>query len=112
MLHLYRASRSCTSRDAARISIDEQEGDECCRGEGSAGKLLTDNALYNRLDSVVQRLDTLVTALNKGEGTAGRLLQDKQLYDNMNGAVVELRSLLAEIKKDPKKYLNVKVTIF
>ena len=81
-------------------------------GEGSAGKLLTDNALYNRLDSVVQRLDTLVTALNKGEGTAGRLLQDKQLYDNMNGAVLELRGLLAEIKKDPKKYLNVKVTIF
>jgi phospholipid/cholesterol/gamma-HCH transport system substrate-binding protein len=81
-------------------------------GEGSAGKLLTDNALYNRLDSVVQRLDTLVTALNKGEGTAGRLLQDKQLYDNMNGAVLELRSLLAEIKKDPKKYLNVKVSIF
>ena len=58
----------------------------------------------------MQRLDTLVTALNKGEGTAGRLLQDKQLYDNMNGAVLELRGLLAEIKKDPKKYLNVKVS--
>jgi phospholipid/cholesterol/gamma-HCH transport system substrate-binding protein len=81
-------------------------------GEGTAGKLLTDNGLYNRLDSVVQRLDTLVTALNKGEGTAGKLLQDKQLYDNMNGAVTELRGLLAEIKKDPKKYLNVKVSIF
>jgi len=81
-------------------------------GEGTVGKLLTDNALYNRLDSVVQRLDTVVTALNKGEGTAGKLLQDKQLYDNMNGAVTELRGLLAEIKKDPKKYLNVKVSIF
>ena len=81
-------------------------------GEGTAGKLLTDNSLYTRLDSVVSRLDGLVSALNKGEGTAGRLLQDKQLYDNMNGAVNELRSLLAEIKKDPKKYLNVKVSIF
>ncbi|BCS33068.1 ABC transporter substrate-binding protein [Luteitalea sp. TBR-22] len=81
-------------------------------GEGTAGKLLTDNALYNRLDSVVNRLDALVTSLNKGEGTAGKLLQDKQLYDNMNGAVSELRGLLAEIKKDPKKYLNVKVSIF
>jgi phospholipid/cholesterol/gamma-HCH transport system substrate-binding protein len=81
-------------------------------GEGTAGKLLNDNALYNRLDSVVTRLDGLVTALNKGEGTAGKLLQDKQLYDNMNGAVSELRALLAEIKKDPKKYLNVKVSIF
>lgn len=81
-------------------------------GEGTAGKLFTDNALYNRLDSVTQRLDTLVTNLNKGEGTAGRLLNDKQLYDNINGAVLEFRSLLAEIKKDPKKYLNVKVSIF
>ena len=78
----------------------------------AAGKLLTDNGLYNRLDSVVQRMDTLVTTLNSGQGTAGQLLQDKQLYDNMNGAVAELRGLLAEIKKDPKKYLNVKVSIF
>ena len=81
-------------------------------GEGTAGKLFTDAALYNRLDSVTQRLDTLVTNLNKGEGTAGKLLNDKQLYDNMNGAVNDLRGLLAEIRKDPKKYLNVKVSIF
>ena len=81
-------------------------------GQGTAGKLFTDEALYNRLDSVTQRLDVVLTALNKGEGTAGKLLNDKQLYDNMNGAVTELRGLLAAIQKDPKKYLNVKVTIF
>lgn len=81
-------------------------------GEGTAGKLFRDDALYNRLDSVTQRLDTLVTGLNRGDGTAGKLLNDKQLYDNMNGAVNELRGLLAEIRKDPKKYLNVKVSIF
>jgi len=40
------------------------------------------------------------------------LLKDKQLYENMNGAVADLRSLLANIQKDPKKYLNVKVSIF
>lgn len=81
-------------------------------GEGTVGKLLTDKALYNRLDSVAQRLDALVTALDKGEGTAGKLLHDKQLYDNLNGAVTEFRALMAEISKDPKKYLNVKVSIF
>ncbi len=81
-------------------------------GKGTAGKLLSDEALYNRLDSVTQRLDTLVTNLNRGEGTAGRLLNDKELYDNMNGAATELRGLLAEIRKDPKKYLNVRVSIF
>lgn len=82
------------------------------KGEGTFGKLVTDEALYKRLDSVTTRLDSLVENLNKGEGTAGRLLQDKQLYENMNGAANEIRSLIADIRKDPKKYLNVRVSIF
>jgi len=82
------------------------------RGEGSAGKLLTDDALYKRLDSMTARLDTVLQNLNNGEGTAGQLLRDKQLYENMNQTIVEVRALVAEIKKDPKKYLNVKVSIF
>ncbi len=45
---------------------------------------MTDPALFNRLNSVTERLDQLVTNLNAGEGTAGQLLKDKQLYENMN----------------------------
>ena len=30
----------------------------------------------------------------------------------MNQTVARLRGLIAEIKKDPKKYLNVKVSLF
>src|SRR5688572_2676922 len=82
------------------------------RGEGSLGKLHKDEALYRRLDAVTGRLDTLLTRLNDGQGTAGQLLQDKKLYENMNGAVADMRSLLTEIRKDPKKYLNVRVSIF
>jgi phospholipid/cholesterol/gamma-HCH transport system substrate-binding protein len=82
------------------------------RGEGTAGKLLTDTALYDRLDRVTEQLQLLTTNLNSGEGTAGLLLRDKQLYENMNHTVIELRALFAEIKKDPKKYLNVKVSLF
>jgi phospholipid/cholesterol/gamma-HCH transport system substrate-binding protein len=82
------------------------------RGEGTAGKLITDTALYNRMNDVMARLNELTTKLNEGEGTAGQLLKDKQLYENMNGAVVEFRALLKQISNDPKKYLNVKVSIF
>jgi phospholipid/cholesterol/gamma-HCH transport system substrate-binding protein len=82
------------------------------RGEGTAGKLLTDDALYKRIDSLTARLDTVLQNLNDGQGTAGQLLHDKQLYENMNQTVGEMRALIAEIKKDPKKYLNVKVSIF
>jgi phospholipid/cholesterol/gamma-HCH transport system substrate-binding protein len=82
------------------------------RGEGTAGKLVTDPALFNRLNSVAERFDQLVSKLNEGDGTIGRLLKDQQLYENMNGAVGEFRGLLEQIKKEPKKYLNVKVSIF
>jgi phospholipid/cholesterol/gamma-HCH transport system substrate-binding protein len=82
------------------------------RGEGTAGKLFNDPALYNRLNSVSERLDTVIAKLNEGEGTAGRLLKDERLYENMNGAVADFRRLLSQISNDPKKYLNVKVSIF
>ncbi len=82
------------------------------RGEGTAGKLMTDDALFNRLNAVTTSFDELITRLNAGEGTAGQLLKDKQLYENMNGAVSDFRQLLSEIRKDPRKYLNVKVSIF
>jgi phospholipid/cholesterol/gamma-HCH transport system substrate-binding protein len=81
-------------------------------GEGTAGKLISDPALFNRLNSVTERLDMLVTRLNEGEGTAGQLLKDKQLYENMNGAVGDLRALVADIRKDPRKFLNIKVSVF
>jgi phospholipid/cholesterol/gamma-HCH transport system substrate-binding protein len=82
------------------------------RGEGTAGKLVTDPTLFNRLNSVTDRFDQLLTKLNDGQGTAGQLLKDQQLYENMNGAVGDFRELITAIKKDPKKYLNVKVSIF
>ena len=73
---------------------------------------MTDPALFNKLNAVTDQLDQLVTKLNAGEGTAGQLLKDRQLYENMNGAVNDMRALLTAIKADPKKYLNVKVSIF
>jgi phospholipid/cholesterol/gamma-HCH transport system substrate-binding protein len=82
------------------------------RGDNTIGKLLTEKELYDRLNSVTDRLDQLTRNISEGEGTVGQALHNKALYDNMNGAANELRSLIQEIKKNPKKYLNVKVSIF
>ena len=80
---------------------------------------MTDPALFNRMNDLTGRLsdltirlNELTTRLNSGEGTMGALLKDKQLYENMNGAVNDIRSLMTEIKRDPKRYLNVRVSIF
>jgi phospholipid/cholesterol/gamma-HCH transport system substrate-binding protein len=82
------------------------------RGEGTMGKLLNETVLYDRLNGTVQQLERFTNTLNQGQGTVGQLLNDKQLYENINQTVLELRDFLAEVKKDPKKYLNVKVSIF
>jgi len=82
------------------------------RGEGSAGKLLHDDAIYNRLDSLSARLDSLIGRVENGEGSAGKLIRDPEFYNNMNGAAEDLRKLIADIRKDPQRYLRVKVSLF
>ncbi len=82
------------------------------RHDNSVGKLLTEKELYDRLNSTVNRLDELSKNLNEGKGSLGLLLHDTKLYDTMNSAANEIKDLIAAIKKDPKKYLTVRVSIF
>jgi phospholipid/cholesterol/gamma-HCH transport system substrate-binding protein len=82
------------------------------KGEGTMGKLVTDPALFDKLNSMSGRIDELMLRLNEGQGTAGRLLKDDALYENMNKVTTEISGLIAEIKKDPRKYLTVRVSIF
>ncbi len=99
------------SATSAAANLEKVTGG-LARGDGTAGKLLTDDQLYTRLTATAARLDEMSSKLAAGEGTAGMLLQDRRLYDNMSAAVTELRGLVSDIRKDPKKYLNVKVSLF
>ena len=100
-----------TSMKSASANLDAFTG-RINRGEGTLGKLATEQELYNRLNSVSDRLDKVVGSLQQGDGTVGQLLRDKQLYENMNGTMAELRDLVAAIRKDPKRFLNVRVSLF
>jgi phospholipid/cholesterol/gamma-HCH transport system substrate-binding protein len=82
------------------------------KGEGTLGRMLLDDALYRKIDSVSTRLDGLLAHLEKGEGTAGKIFQDPQLYDSLAGALKELKGLVSDVRRDPRKYLRVKVSLF
>ena len=82
------------------------------QGQGTMGKLLTEDVLYQRLSGVTTNLELLTSRLNQGQGTMGQLMNDKQLYENLNRTIGEMQGLLADIRKDPKKYLNVRMSIF
>jgi phospholipid/cholesterol/gamma-HCH transport system substrate-binding protein len=99
------------SLSAASGNLEDVTG-RLRRNDNTVGKLLTEKELYERFNSVAARVDTVVANLQKAEGTFGQLLQNKELYENINAAASEIRGLITDIRKDPKKYLNVRVSIF
>jgi phospholipid/cholesterol/gamma-HCH transport system substrate-binding protein len=101
-------SRSLTS---ATTNLDTITG-RLSKGEGTLGQLMTNDQLFKQLTSMSNRLDGVMASLQQGEGTAGQLLRDKQLYENMNAAVAEMKNLITDIRADPRKYLNVRVSLF
>jgi phospholipid/cholesterol/gamma-HCH transport system substrate-binding protein len=108
---LLRDEALAKSLNSTGANLDQLTG-RLSRGEGTAGKLLTDKELYDRFNSIALRIDKVAAQLEQGQGSAGQFLHDKQLYENMNGTATELKALIADIRKDPKKYLNVRVSIF
>jgi phospholipid/cholesterol/gamma-HCH transport system substrate-binding protein len=82
------------------------------KGEGTAGRMLKDDALYQRMSDVSTRLDGVLARLEKGEGSAGQLLKDEQLYKNLSNSIKDLQGLIGDVRKDPGKYLRVKVSLF
>lgn len=93
------------------LSMSELAG-RAQHGQGTMGKLFTEDALYVKLDGLTERLDRVVTQLETGDGSAGKLVRDPALYQNMNDAVKDVRQLIADIRRDPHKYLRVKMSLF
>jgi phospholipid/cholesterol/gamma-HCH transport system substrate-binding protein len=81
-------------------------------GKGSLGKFATDEALYNNLRDASAQVRDASAKLNANEGTAGKLFTDPNLYDNLTGMTGDLRLLIGDFRKDPKKFLHVKLAVF
>ena len=81
-------------------------------GKGSLGQLATNDALYNNLNSVSANLRDLTGKMDRGQGTAGEFFTNPDLYNNLSGLSGDLRLLITDFRKDPKKYLRVKFSIF
>jgi phospholipid/cholesterol/gamma-HCH transport system substrate-binding protein len=62
------------------------------QGQGTIGKLLRDEALYNNFNETLTRL-------HEGKGTIAQLLNNDALYKDLDGAVSNLRTVLARVEK-------------
>jgi phospholipid/cholesterol/gamma-HCH transport system substrate-binding protein len=95
--------------------------DSIQKGQGSAGKLIMDPALYNEATSTVHELHVLTVNLNSGQGSVGKLLHDADLYDKLNDTAAKLDKIAAELDagkgsagkllKDDALYDNLNATV-
>ncbi len=98
-----------TSRLNAVVESIEQ-------GQGTIGKLIQDDSLYQRLDATVNSAERLVASISSGQGSLGQLIQSRELYDHANQIVAKLERVMDQIEtgegtvakliRDPALYRN------
>lgn len=67
------------------------------------------DSLLNNLSATSANLAALSEQLNSPESSIGKLTHDPELYDNINNTVASLDSLFVDIKRNPKRYVTIKV---
>jgi phospholipid/cholesterol/gamma-HCH transport system substrate-binding protein len=82
------------------------------QGHGTLGKLAKDEQLYDRMNSTLSHVDTITARIDQGQGTLGKLSTDATLFNNLSASSQSLKDFLADFRKDPKKYLSIKLHIF
>lgn len=103
MQNLNAASRTAKSLTTDREAQLRQTLDSFERSAKSMEMLTV------RLDSLRGSLHSVSSKIDHGDGSLGKLVNDPRLYDEARTTVAELKALIEDIKKNPKKYLNVSV---
>ena len=67
------------------------------------------DSMVTSLQNTVDNLHALTQSLNNPDGTVGKLTGDPELYNNLNAAAASLDSLLIDVKKNPKRYISIKL---
>ena len=67
------------------------------------------DATMNNVLEASRSLNEVLANLNNPNSSMGLLLNDRQLYQNLSNASASLDSLLIDVKKNPKRYISLKL---
>jgi phospholipid/cholesterol/gamma-HCH transport system substrate-binding protein len=91
----------------AASAVDSAKIDSTMRNFQTSSATLT--RIAANLDSTSRHANNLIAGLERGEGTAGKLLKDTLLYRDLRGLVTQADSVMADLKANPKKYINLRI---
>ncbi len=66
-------------------------------------------AAIQKMSVSLDKVDAILDDLKDGKGTLGKLLVDDTLYVQLTESTQEFKSLIDDIKKNPRKYVTVKI---
>ncbi len=70
------------------------------KGEGTLGKLLTDEKMYNDLAQIADNLKNVSQRLSDGKGTLGKLMsEDDHLYEDVAASAASLKVITASVER-------------
>lgn len=75
----------------------------------SVTRALNEEQSGKKLAQAITEVNTLLAKINSGSGTIGNLVSDEKLYKELAQASQNLSALLADLKENPKRYINVTV---
>ncbi len=67
-------------------------------GEGTVGRLFTDEALYNNLNATIRETEDVMKQVRSGQGSAGRFINDPALYNNANEIAVQMKAIADDLR--------------
>jgi len=90
-------------------------------GNGSIGRLIYDEKLYDRLNATLNEVQSMVTQISEGKGSVGKLIASDELYNKARASLDNLDKIIDEINqgkgsvgkflKDPSLFDNANATI-
>jgi phospholipid/cholesterol/gamma-HCH transport system substrate-binding protein len=96
-----------TSFRRASTAIDPAKVDSTVRNLQAASANLA--LLSGQMHETTQKLDAIVAKVDSGGGSAAMLINDPGAYNDVRKLLQRMDSLVADIKKNPKRYINVKI---
>ena len=100
-------SQVMASFKRAASAVDSASIDSTMKNFKKSSESLT--RIASNLDSTTKRVNNLVGGVERGEGTVGKFLKDTLLYRDLRGLVSQADSVLADLKANPKKYINLRI---
>ncbi len=93
----------------ATLNENGEKLDNIITDINSVTKSLNEQHSGEKLAQAINEVNTLLAKVNSGSGSIGNLVSDEKLYKELAQASQNLSLLLADLKENPKRYINVTV---